>query len=130
MASTTISTISALGGKLVVDLAVGSNDQTVNNNATAATSGSIYLVEIDNPNSTSFFLKIRDNASATPSTSAANGAGTPNLMLYCPARQNVSYAIPGGFAYSAGVSFWGTTSATVGTVTAPTNSVVVKLVCS
>jgi|2_EtaG_2_1085320.scaffolds.fasta_scaffold20222_4 hypothetical protein len=132
MASTTTSTISGLGGKLVVELAISGADGEVNHNVTSASSGSIYLIQLDNPNNDSFYLKIRDagGTSTTPSTATANGAGTPHLMLYCPANQKISYSIPGGFAYSAGVSFWGTTSATVGTVTSPTNSVIVKLVCS
>lgn len=131
MASTTTSTIAALGGKLVVDVSISGADNDVTHNATSATSGRIYMVEIGNPNSTACYIKIRDAASGTvPSTTTINGVGTPNMVLYCPARKNISYSIPGGFAYAAGLSFWGTTSGSVGSVTSPTNSVIVKLVCS
>lgn len=128
MASSTISTISSLGGKLVVDLQISGSTENVN--VTSATSGSVYLVEMDNQNNASFFLKIRDHATADSSNTTANDAGTPHMMLYCPARSKLTYAIPGGFAYSAGVSLWGTTSAAVGSTSSPANAVTVKLVCS
>lgn len=129
MAALTTSSISALGGKLVVDVAMAAN--TASTNTTSATSGRIYLAQIDNPNSTNFYLKIRDHASATPSTTTANGAGTPHMLLKCPPYQTITYSIPGGFAYTAGVSIWGSTSTSLGSTTAsPSNSVTVKLVCS
>ena len=131
MASTTTSTIAALGGKLVVDVSISGTDNDVTHNATSATSGKIYMVEIDNPNNSPCYIKIRDAASGTvPSTVTANGVGTPHMVLYCPANIKKVYSIPGGFSYAAGVSFWGTTSGAVGSVTSPTNSVIVKLVCS
>tara|TARA_R100000458_G_C8223933_1_gene207502 strand:+ start:479 stop:871 length:393 start_codon:yes stop_codon:yes gene_type:complete len=130
MASTTTSTISALGGKLVADLSVSASDQEVNNNVTSGTSGSIYLVEINNPGSNALYVKIRDASSATPSTSTANGNGTPHMMLYCPARGKTSYAIPGGFAYSSGLSFWASTVATVGSTASPTTACTVRIACS
>ena len=129
MAALTTSSISALGGKLVVDVAMAAN--TASTNTTSATSGRIYLAQIDNPNSTNFYLKIRDHADATPSTTTANGAGTPHMLLKCPPYQTITYSIPGGFAYTAGVSIWGSTSTSLGSTTAsPSNSVTVKLVCS
>lgn len=129
MAALTTSSITALGGKLVVDTAVAANSASAN--TTSATSGSIYLAQIDNPNSTSFYLKIRDHATATPSTDTANGAGTPHMLLKCPPYQTITYSIPGGFAYTAGVTIWGSTSTTVASTTSsPSNSVTVKLVCS
>ena len=131
MASTTTSTIASLGGKLVVDLSVSANDQSgVNNNVTAGTSGSIYLIEISNPGSEALYVKIRDASSAVPSTSTANGNGTPHMMLYCPAYGSTSYAIPGGFAYSSGLSFWASTSASVGSNSSPSSSSIVRIACS
>tara|TARA_R110000824_G_scaffold1819_5_gene9041 strand:- start:1987 stop:2379 length:393 start_codon:yes stop_codon:yes gene_type:complete len=130
MASSTISTIASLGGKLVLDLSASAGDQDVNTNVTSASSGKIYLVDIDNPNSSGLYVKIRDNAGATPSTSTTNGAGTPHMMLYCPAQSRISYSIPGGFSYSAGVSFWASTIPDVGSNSSPSSACVVKLVCS
>jgi len=129
MASSTTSSITALGGKIVIDLAVSAS--TANGNVTSATSGRIYMVQIDNTtNSATFYFKIRDAASATPNTTTSNGAGTPHLMFACPAYQKVTYAIPDGHAYAAGVSIWGTTSVTIGDTTPATNDVIIKLVCS
>mgnify|MGYP003138780283 CR=1 FL=1 len=127
MASLTTSTIAALGGKLAVDIELSASNS--NDNVTSATSGRIYVCQIDNTaNSDAFYVKIRDAAS--PSTSTVNGTGTPHIVLQCPARKKVTYAIPGGHAYAAGVSVWGGTSTTVGDTSAATNPVIVKLVCS
>lgn len=129
MASLTTSTISALGGKLVVDIALSASNS--NDNVTTATSGRIYMCQIDNTaNSDAFYVKIRDAASASPSTNTVNGTGTPHIMFQCPARKKVTYAIPGGHAYTAGVSVWGGISTTVGDTSASTSDVIVKLVCS
>jgi len=129
MATTTISTFTALGGKLVTDDDVGGSNAS--DNVTGATSGRIYVVQIDNTgNTTSSYLKIRDEASATPSTSTANGAGTPHLMFVAPAGKTISYVIPDGHAFTAGVSMWCTTTAVVGNQTDPTSNVTVTLICS
>ena len=129
MASSTTSSITALGGKIAIDLAVSAS--TSNDNVTSASSGKIYMVQIDNTtNAATFYFKIRDAASASPATSASNGAGTPHLMFACPAYQKITYAIPDGHAYAAGVSIWGTTSVTIGDTTDATNDVIIKLVCS
>ena len=84
MATTTISTFTALGGKLVTDDDLdGANPS---NNATGATSGRIYVVQIDNTgNTVASYLKIIDASSATPSTTTVNGVGTPHLMFLAPA---------------------------------------------
>lgn len=129
MPSLTTSTISALGGKLVVDVSIAGGNPNVN--VTTATSGRIYLAYIDNTaNSSPVYLKIRDNASASPGTTTANGTGTPHMMLFCGAYKKISYAIPGGYPYVAGVSIWCPTTATVGDTSSATSDVIVKLVCS
>ena len=131
MATTTTSTFTALGGKLVVDDDLGGTDNTVSDNVTGATSGKIFVVQIDNTlNTSSLYLKIRDASSATPSTSTANGAGTPHLMFYAPSGKTTSYVIPEGHAYAAGVSMWCTTSAVAGTEVEPPEDVTVTLICS
>ena len=119
MASSTTSSITALGGKIVIDLAVSAS--TANANVTGATSGKIYMAQIDNTtNAATFYFKIKDANSAAPSNTGTNGA----------AYQSITYAIPDGHAYAAGVSIWGTTSVTIGDTTAATNDVIIKLVCS
>ena len=89
------------------------------------------MVQIDNEaNSTASYLKIRDNAAATPSTTTANGAGTPHFSFKAPAYKKITYAIPGGAAFTAGLSMWCATSTAVGNQTDPTKPVIVKLICS
>ena len=131
MATTTTSTFTALGGKLVVNDDLGGTDQTVADNVTGATSGKIFVVQINNLlNSDPLLLKIRDGADATPSETGTNGDGTPHLMFYAPAGKTISYVIPKGHAYAAGVSMWCTSSAVVGTEDNPSENVTVTLICS
>lgn len=129
MATTTISTFTALGGKLVTDDDLdGANPS---NNATGATSGRIYVVQIDNTgNTVASYLKIIDASSATPATTTVNGVGTPHLMFLAPAGKTISYIIPDGHAFTAGVSMWCTTTAVVGNQTEPGSDVTVTLICS
>ena len=111
MAATSTSSITELGGKYVLDRdCSGSNGATEN---VTGGSGSIYLVQINNEaNSSASYLKIRDNASATPATNTANGAGTPHFSFKAPAYTKITYAIPAG------------------NETDPTENVIVKLICS
>jgi hypothetical protein len=129
MAATSTSSITELGGKYVLDRdCTGANGST--NNVTGA-AGIIYMVEIDNEaNSTASYLKIRDNASATLATTTANGAGTPHFMFKAPAYSKICYVIPGGAAFTAGLSMWCVTGTAVGNQTDPTSDVIVKLICS
>jgi len=131
MAATAVLTaaFTVLGGKLIVDLDCDGGAPT--DNVTGATSGSIFMVEINNEaNSAAVYLKIRDASSATVGTTTANGAGTPHLMFYAPAYTKISYLNIDGHAFTAGVSMWCTTAAAVGTTTNPSNDVIVKLVSS
>ena len=131
MADTAVltSAFTVIGGKLIVDLDCDGGEAT--DNVTGATSGSIYIVEINNEaNSTAVYLKIRDHAEAVVGTSTANGAGTPHLMFYAPAYTKISYLNIDGHAYAAGVSMWCTTAVAAGTTTNPSNDVIVKLVAS
>jgi hypothetical protein len=129
MSATSTSSITELGGKYVLDRScTGANGST--NNVTGA-AGIIYMVQINNEaNSTSSYLKIRDNASATPGTTTANGVGTPHFTFKAPAYKKITYAIPGGAAFTAGLSMWCVTGASVGSVTDPTSDVIVRLICS
>ena len=129
MAATSTSSITELGGKYVLDRdCSGSNGATEN---VTGGSGSIYLVQINNEaNSSASYLKIRDNASATPATTTANGAGTPHFSFKAPAYTKITYAIPGGAAFTAGLSMWCVTSTAVGNETDPSEAVIVKLICS
>lgn len=129
MAATSTSSITELGGKYILDRdCTGASGST--NNVTGAT-GIIYMVQINNEaNSTPSYLKIRDNASATPATTTANGAGTPHFSFKAPAYKKITYAIPGGAAFTAGLSMWCVTGTAVGSQTDATSDVIVRLVCS
>ena len=123
MAVTKSTTPTALGGTLVVDFDA---DASIENNVTAATSGSIYIVDIDNSAnaSTAAYLRIVDAASAV------NVAVTHTWLFYVPAGHRTSYMMDDGLAYSAGVTMWCTTNPAAGNGDAPANPVVVRLVVS
>ena len=129
MAATSTSSITELGGKYVLDRdCTGSQGATANVTGAA---GSIFMVQINNEaNSTPSYLKIRDNASATPATTTTNGVGTPHFSFKAPAYKKITYAIPGGAAFTAGLSMWCVSGTEVGDVTDPVESVIVKLICS
>ena len=129
MAATSTSSITELGGKYVLDRSCsGGNGATAN--VTGGT-GSIFMVQINNEaNSTASYLKIRDNAAATPATTTANGAGTPHFSFKAPAYKKITYAIPGGAAFTAGLSMWCVTGTAVGDQVNASSAVIVKLICS
>ena len=129
MASTSTSSITELGGKYVLDRQCGvTNGATTN--ITGGT-GSIFMIQINNEaNSTASYLKIRDNTAATPATTSANGAGTPHFMFKAPAHTKITYAMPGGAAFTQGLSMWCTTGTAVGNEQEPGSAVIVKLITS
>lgn len=125
--ATSTSSITELGGKYILDrTCTGSSGAT--NNVTGGT-GVIHMVQINNEaNSTASYLKIRDNASATPGTETANGVGTPHFTFKAPKYTKITYVIPGGAAFTAGLSMWCVTGTAVGNESDPTSSVIVKLI--
>tara|TARA_R110000787_G_scaffold101038_1_gene206268 strand:- start:422 stop:811 length:390 start_codon:yes stop_codon:yes gene_type:complete len=129
MAATSTSSITELGGKYVLERdCTGANGATPNVTGAA---GIIYMVQINNEaNSTPSYLKIRDNTAATPATTTANGVGTPHFSFKAPEYTKITYAIPGGAAFTAGLSMWCVTGTEVGNETDPTEDVIVKLICS
>ena len=129
MAATSTSSITELGGKYVLERdCTGANGATTNVTGAA---GIIYMVQINNEaNSTPSYLKIRDNTAATPATTTANGVGTPHFSFKAPEYTKITYAIPGGAAFTAGLSMWCVTGTAVGDETDPKSDVIVKLICS
>tara|TARA_R100000995_G_C3395191_1_gene82329 strand:- start:92 stop:484 length:393 start_codon:yes stop_codon:yes gene_type:complete len=127
--ATSTSSITELGGKYVLDRScTGGSGATTNITGGA---GSIFMIQINNEaNSTPVYLKIRDNATATPSTTTANGVGTPHFTFRAPAYKKITYSIPGGAAFSAGLSMWCVTGAVVGSQSDPVSSVIVKIIAS
>tara|TARA_R100001594_G_scaffold135822_1_gene177824 strand:- start:1888 stop:2274 length:387 start_codon:yes stop_codon:yes gene_type:complete len=127
MASVTTSALTELGGKFVLNRAVAAGNASLN---ALSGGGTIYLIEIDNEaNSSAMYLKIADGTSATPSNGATNGAGTPDYTFIAPAYTKMCYSVPGGIALSTGLSYWVTSSTSVGTTTEPPKDVIVKMLC-
>ena len=126
MAASSTFTYTELGSKYVVDRNCVGSQASVN---VTGSTGVIYLVEVDNQaNSHTVYLKIRDATTATPITTTANGAGTPDYSFMVPAFTQTCFTMPSGVAFTTGLSMWCTTSAAVGTTTSPTNPVIVKLI--
>jgi|TARA_R110001583_G_scaffold147362_2_gene299424 hypothetical protein len=129
MATTTISTFTAVAGKLINDTAI-----QISANASGVSSGRVYMVEIDNTlNSSAVYLKIRDTQSLTAANltvTTANGVGTPDFMFYAPSGKSITYAIPNGHAYTSGLSIWCVTDAAVGTTVYPSKNVEINILCS
>ena len=125
-AHTKTTTITAIGGILVTDFDADADSE---DNVTDNTSGTLYLVEVDNTANatTAAYLRIRDAASADPSH-AANGV--PTWVFYAAAASTATYAIPLGAAYSAGLSMWCTTNNAAQNTSAPSNKVIVRIVAS
>jgi hypothetical protein len=124
MAFTKTSTITALAGNLVVDFQASA---TVSAHVTGNTSGSFYLVEVDNTaNASSFaYLRIKDAQSA-----GSAGTLVPTWMFVAPPGTKTCYAFPDGQDYSTGLTFWCTTSTAKQDTTNPSSAVIVKLIAS
>ena len=126
MAVTKTTTITALGSMIVTDFDA---DATAENNVTGNSSGTLYLVEVDNTAnaSTAAYFRIRDAASAVPSHSTN---GVPTWVFYAAAASTATYAIPLGAAYSAGLSMWCTTNNAAQYTDSPSAKVIVRIVAS
>jgi hypothetical protein len=122
MAVSATSTISALAGILVVDLDA---DDTVENNVTGNSSGSLFIVEIDNTanTGTDAYVRIKDAASAATTDDHT-------WMFYAPSGKKLTYTMSEGETYSAGLSMWCTTNPAYQDATAPASAVIVKLLAS
>ena len=124
MAFTATSEITALGSKLVVNLSCTS---TRSDHVKRNTSGSFYLFEVDNTaNATTFaYLRIKDAVNAINTSDLI-----PTWMFVAPPGTKTCYAFPDGQEYSAGLTFWCTTSTAKQNTTDPTNAVIVRIVAS
>lgn len=119
MASSKIDTITALGGKLVTDLALSNSTQ---NNVTGG-AGTLYMITADNTANTSeVYLKLVD------ANSGGHGV-EPNWQFPLPASTKLSFVIPGGSAFSA-LSIWCTTAAATSNNSGPSSDVVVSIITS
>ena len=122
--------MATLADKLVVNL---SADTDASNNVTGASSGSVYIIEIDATKGVSTtdesvcYLKIADASSAT----GGGGSSTvPVLVLPAPIGVVTKYVIKGGWAFTSGLSFWCVTTAALTGDTSPTSDVKVSIISS
>jgi hypothetical protein len=124
MSFTKTTTISALGGTLIVDFDA---DTTVAAHVTGNTTGTLYLVEVDNTAnaSTSAYLRIKDAQSA-----GSAGTLVPTWMFVAAPGKKASYALPEGQAYGTGLTLWCTSSNVAQNTTAPASAVIVRLIAS
>ena len=113
--------VSPVGTKLIKQ---NDADENANNDVTG-TSGTIYMIELDNsgnPTET-VYLKIYDSAAPTIGTTA------PNIIVPAPANQRVTLASPEGLAFT-NLSFCVVTTAGTAGSTGPSNTVSVNMITS
>ena len=107
-----------LGSKLVQDTIA--NGVAVDN--TTGGAGSLYAVEITNPNGSAVYFKLADSANATAGTTAAD------VVLVCPANSTKNYVFMGGIAFSTGFSHWCVITAAEGEINSPAIAVTARYV--
>ena len=124
MAVTKTTTITALGGTLIIDFDA---DATVEANVTGSTQGTLYLVEVDNTANAndSVYLRIKDAANAQNQADLV-----PTWMFTAPPGAKACYSLPDGQPYSAGLTMWCTKNNGLQDQTAPDNAVIVRLIAS
>tara|TARA_R100001594_G_scaffold42658_5_gene74835 strand:- start:852 stop:1247 length:396 start_codon:yes stop_codon:yes gene_type:complete len=105
-------------------------DADHNVEALDASSGTLYKVEIINPNATAVYVKLYD------STSTVNIGGdaptSPEWVFMCPGNATRVYSNPSGTSYGTGlkaacVTTAGSASGSVAASTAPTDSVTYRI---
>jgi hypothetical protein len=124
MATTKTTTISEIGGILIVDFTA---DASVEAHVTGNASGTLYLVEIDNTANASdtVYLRIKDAQSA-----GAAGTLVPTWMFKAPPAAKACYSFPEGQPYGTGLTMWCTSSNAEENTSAPSSAVIVKLIAS
>ena len=122
MSFSTRASVTEVGGILVSADTLGNTGSA---NVTGESSGSIFVIDIDNTNNTAdVYLKVKDHASNV------GPRQTPEWMFKGKAGGVPSYVFTTGSTYAAGVSIWCTSLATVADNTDPANSVRVDMVAS
>ena len=121
MAVTVTTQVNPIGTKLVQDTDVTS--AAADN--TTGTSGTLYMVEVDNTaNASIVYFKMANSANATGGTTAAH------LVLMVPASTKMSYVFPTGIAFSTGFSHWCVTEAAESNTADPSSDVIARYVTS
>jgi len=125
MAVTVADVSTPLGTKLVIDSTTDTNSNAAEDNVVSGAT-TAYYVEIDNKNNSSAtYVKLHNSTDSTPSVSV------PEHVFYAASSAKTTYVIETGIAFSAGLSFWGTSTQVSGsTQTDPTNAVTTKILCA
>lgn len=122
MAVQTATAPNALGTKFIVDYTA---DASAENNITAATSGTLYLIEVDNTaNSAPSYFKLVDASSTTVGSTAAD------LVLPAAATSTARYVFPEGYGYTAGLSVWCVTGVLTASNSSPSNDVIISILAT
>jgi|6_EtaG_2_1085325.scaffolds.fasta_scaffold02364_6 hypothetical protein len=115
----------SLAGLLIVAPDLTENPELL---ITGNVAGSFYLVRIDNTaNPDPVYAKLKDGVAVSP------GTDHPDWIFYAAAGSVVTYAIPLGASYSAGLSLWcvlGAESTGGDSNNGPTNDVIVRIVAN
>jgi len=124
MGVTKTTSITALGGNLIIDFDA---DSSVEGHVTGNSSGVLYVVEVDNTANatTSAYLRIKDAQSA-----GAAGTLVPTWMFVAAPGSKASYTFPDGQPYGTGLTLWCTSGNAVDNSTSPADAVIVRLIAS
>jgi len=124
MGVTKTTSITALGGNLIIDFDA---DSSVEGHVTGNSSGVLYVVEVDNTANatTSAYLRIKDAQSA-----GAAGTLVPTWMFVAAPGSKSSYTFPDGQPYGTGLTLWCTSGNAVDNSTSPASAVIVRLIAS
>lgn len=109
-----------LGSRIVQDTDA---DGTAKDNTTGTT-GSLYYVEVVNPNGGLVYFKMADTTDATSGTTAAN------LVITCAGSATTRVILPAGIAFAAGFSHWCVTGVGENQTASPSSDVTVRYVTS
>ena len=101
MAVTTATVPARLADTLVIDTSA-TNTAEANVFSGAVTLHCIQINNLENP--TACYIKAWNATSGTPASN------NPDYTFYCAGNQKISYILHQGLAFSAGISFWGTTT--------------------
>ena len=130
MGVTLTTVLGDLAGKCIVDT---DSDTTAESHVTA-TSGSVYMVEIDatagvaTTSEPACYVKMINNSGTT--TGGGGSSSVPELVFYAPIGQKTTYIISGGWAFDAGLGVWAVTTAALSGDTSPTSDVKVTILSS
>tara|TARA_R100001509_G_scaffold163377_2_gene137682 strand:- start:617 stop:1009 length:393 start_codon:yes stop_codon:yes gene_type:complete len=130
MAVTKTSGLTTLADKLIVNIDA---DTDSSNNVSGATSGSVYIIEIDatkgvaTTDEPACYVKLVDASSAT---GGGVSSTVPDVVLFAPIGVVTRYVIKGGWAFTSGLSFWCVTTSALTGDTSPTSDVKVSIISS